>query len=223
MMGGKIMTKETLTRKQKLAEFAEEGYNISVTGRHLHVTDAMKAYAHEKLSKIERMGDRIIDINVIMDIQKLDQKVDITMKYGHTLIKSHGSSTDMYVSIDQAVDKLQTQLRRYKRRLKNHHAKGYPVVEMPVTVYSPLRDVVDEEEINVIIEEQARGEVEKALQPHHIVKVDTQPLRILTDDEAVMKMELTGLPVIVFRDEVTRKFKVIYQRDDGNYGIIQPE
>lgn len=220
--------KETLTRKQKMAEFAQEGYNITVTGRHLHVTEAMKAYAQEKLSKIERVGNRIIDVNVIMDIQKLDHRVDIVMKYGHTLIKSHGSSTDMYVSIDQAIDKLTTQLRKYKRRLKNHHAKGHPVVDVPVKVYSPITaesavDLVDEEEINVGIETANKREIENHFQPHHIVKVESQALKILTDDEAVMKMELSGCPIMVFRHEQTRKLKVIYRRDDGNYGVIEPE
>ena len=118
------MTKETLTRKQKMAEF-DQGYNIQVTGRHVEVTDAMKSYAQEKLSKVERFGDRIIDVTVTMDIQKLEHRVDIIMKYGHTLIKSHAATTDMYASIDQAIDKLQTQLRKYKRRLKSHHAKGH--------------------------------------------------------------------------------------------------
>jgi len=220
--------KETLTRKQKMAEFAQEGYNITVTGRHLHVTEAMKAYAQEKLSKLERVGNRIIDINVIMDIQKLDHRVDIIMKYGHTLIKSHGSSTDMYVSIDQAIDKLTTQLRKYKRRLKNHHAKGYPVVEVPVTVYRPfadesVADLLDEEEVNLGIETENRRALVGKFTPHHIVKVESQSLKILTDDEAVMKMELSGSSIMVFRHEETRKLKVIYRRDDGNYGVIEPE
>src|SRR5262245_43379195 len=94
------------TAKQRMAEFASEGYNITVTGRHVHVTDAMKTYALEKLSKIERINaSRIIDVNVIMDIQKIDHRVEIIMKYGHTLIVSKGSSTDMYASIDMAIEK----------------------------------------------------------------------------------------------------------------------
>lgn len=220
--------KETLTRKQKMAEFAHEGYNISVTGRHIHVTDAMKAYAEEKLSKLERIGTRIIDVSLTMDIQKLDHKVDIIMKYGHTLIKSHAITTDMYVSIDQAFDKLQAQLRKYKRRLKNHHAKGHPVIDVPVTVYSPLHQEavaieIDEDEANVDIENENKRSLEVSFRPHAIVNQESQSLRILTDDEAVMKMELTHSPVMVFRHEQTRKLKVIYRREDGNYGIIEPE
>ncbi len=211
------MTRETLTRKQRIAEFGQ-GYNIVVTGRHLHVTDAMKAYAEEKLAKLERIGDRILDIALTMDIQKLEHRVDIVMKYGHTLIKSHAATTDMYASIDLAIHKLESQLRKYKRRLKEHHAKEHPIDEMSVTVYSPI---IDEEEVNEGIDgENARG-YQALLQPHEIVKVEPQQLKILTDDEAIMKMELSGTSAMVYRHEETRKLKVIYRRDDGNYGVIE--
>ena len=93
-------------------------YSISVTGRHVQVTDAMKQYAIEKVSKIERFSDRIIDVQVTMDIQKLDHIVDIVVKVNHTLIKSHATTTDMYASINTAVQKLERQVRRYKKRLQ---------------------------------------------------------------------------------------------------------
>lgn len=219
------MTKETLTRKQRIAEF-DEGYNIMVTGRHVHVTDAMKAYAEEKLSKLDRFGDRIIDIVVTMDIQKLEHRVDIIIKYGHTLIKSHAATGDMYVSIDQAVDKLQTQLRKYKSRLKNHHAKSHPVVEMAVTVYSPQLDrepleALDEQEANNGIELQNAKDEYGPLHPHKIVKSEPQQMKILTDDEAIMKMELSGRHAMVYKHEESRKLKVIYRQEDGNYCVIE--
>lgn len=219
------MTKETLTRKQRIAEF-DEGYNIMVTGRHVHVTDAMKAYAEEKLSKLDRFADRIIDIAVTMDIQKLEHRVDIIMKYGHTLIKSHASTSDMYASIDQAVDKLQRQLRKYKRRLKDHHAKSHPIVDMAVTVYSPILegesvDALDEQEANRDIEWQNASTGHDVLHPHKIVKSESQQMKILTDDEAIMKMELSGRHAMVYRHEESRKLKVIYRQEDGNYCVIE--
>lgn len=212
--------KEMKTAKQRMAEF-DQGYNITVTGRHVHVTDAMKAYAEEKIAKLERIGTRIIDISVTMDIQRVEHRVDIVMRYGHTLIKSHGLSTDMYASIDMAVDRLQTQLRRYKRRLKEHHAKEHPVIEIPVTVYE--MDLVDEQEINSQIEQENEDRQNKNLLPHRIVRSETQPLKILTDDEAIMKMELSGALCMVFRAEQTRKLKVIYRLENGNYGVVEPE
>ncbi|MBS0654591.1 MAG: ribosome-associated translation inhibitor RaiA [Verrucomicrobia bacterium] len=216
-----------MTRKQKMAEF-EQGYNIVVSGRHVHVTEAMKAYAKDKLEKLDRFGDRIIDIIVTMDIQKLEHKVDMVLKYGHTLIKSHGSSTDMYVSIDQAVNKLQAQLVKYKSRLNQHYAKGYPIIDVPVTIYGPPEEAVTDEEVdlyevNGAIEEATKQELENSFKLHTLVRVESQPLKILTKDEAIMKMELSGAPFMVYRGEENRKLEIIYRLEDGNFGIIEPE
>ena len=210
----------TLTRKQKAAEF-EQGYSTSVTGRHVHVTEAMKSYAEQKISKLEKFGNRIIDVAVTMDIQKLLHKVDIVLKYGHTLIKSSASSTDMYISIDQAVDKLEAQINKYRSRLHEHHLKSHPVVEVTETVYYHGLEEVDEHEVNKALEKQEALSTNFSV--HQIVSVEQQTIKILTDHEALMKMELSKSPVMVFRDEESRKLKVIYRRDDGNFGVIQPE
>lgn len=196
---------------------AEQGYNVMVTGRHVHITDAMKEHAIEKISRLEKIGDRIIDVNVTMDIQKLDQRVDILMKYGHTIIRSHASSSDMYVSIDQAVDKLEKQLKRYKNKLQDYHAKGYPVVEVPVSVWA----LPEEEEINEQIETET---TKKAASKYHmVVSHETKPLKVLSEEEAIMKMELSRDQFMLFRSEKDHRLKVIFRKSDGNYGIIQPE
>ena len=192
-------------RKEKTVEF-EQGYNVIVTGRHVQVTDGMKQHAVERISKLERVGKRIIDVHVTMDIQKLSQRVEILMKYGNTIIKSHAVADDMYVSIDQAVDKLDRQLKKYKKRLQEHHAKEVKAVEVPVEVYSSVEE-----------------EFEESVPVHKIVATETRTLKLLTDEEAIMKMDLSGDPLMVYRSEKTQKLKIIYRREDGNYDIILPE
>lgn len=199
------------TRKEKMAEF-EQGYNVIVTGRHVHVTDGMKQHAVERISKLDRIGDRIIDVHVAMDIQKLNHRCDIQMKYAHTLIRSHANTTDMYVSIDEAVDKLSKQLRRYKQRLHDHYAKKHPIEEVPVRIFA-----VEEYE-----EEFGEEEVEAQPQIHRIVATETRPIKILTEDEAIMKMELSGDQLMVYRSEADRRLRVIYRREDGNYAVVEP-
>lgn len=209
------------TRKEKIAEF-DQGYTITVTGRHVQVTDGMKQHAVDKLAKIDRLGNRIMDVAVTMDIQKLDHKVDIVMKYGHTIIKSHACTTDMYASIDKAIDKLQTQLAKYKNKIQDHHAKEHPVTEIPEKVYGYLPGD-DLAEINQEIESENLNRHADRFHMHKVVKVATRPLKILNDDEAIMKMELSQEPVMVFRGEADRRLKVIWRMEDGNYGIIEPE
>ena len=210
------MTLEALmnSRKEKGAEF-DQGYNVMVTGRHMHITEGMKQHAVDRISKLEHIADRIIDVNVTMDIQKLGHCVEILMKYGHTLIRSHAQTTDMYVSIDQAVNKLENQLRRYKSKLRDHHKKGYPVKEVAIQVI----EAPSAEETGV---EPVGGADEVAI-PHRVVATEMGRIKILDDSEAVMKMELSQDPVMVFRAESDRRLKVIYRRHDGNYGIIEPE
>lgn len=222
------MTKQTLTRKQKIAEFPQ-GFNLTVTGRHLHVTDAMKAYAREKVMKLEHVADRIIDIHVIMDIQKLAHNVEILMKYGHAFIKSHASTTDMYVSVDQAFDKLEARLLKYKSRLKAYHGKSYPLVQVTETIYRPVSEEawesiteIDEGEANAEIEAANEQRLEATFYPHKIVKVEFQPVKMLSNDEAIMQMELSKSQAMVYTDIESNKRKVIYRREDGNYGVLGP-
>lgn len=208
--------------KAKAKEFVGEGYEIHVTGRDVLVTDAMKDYAIEKISKIEKFSNRIIDVNVTMDIQKLDHRVAITIKVDHIKIKGQAASTDMYASIDRSVEKIERQLRRYKSRIKDHTAKPVNIVDLKVNVFKKPEeeDLVD---INIDIEDQNQKDLFEKYCPHDIVEQDTRPLKTLTFEEAVMKMELSSDVFLIFRHEVDQKLKVIYRRKDKNYGIIEVE
>lgn len=209
-----------MNRKAKALEFVDAEYNINVTGRHVQVTDSMKDYALEKISKIERFMNRIIDVNVIMDIQKLDHRVEIILKAGNLKITSQASSQDMYASIDKAVNKLEAQIRRYKSKIQDHHAKGHAIVDMTVNVVQrPEEEELDFEED----EEEIVGQTPNATaQAFPVIKQETLPLKILTYDEAIMKMELSGDAFLIFKNEIDQKLKVIYRRLDGHYGIIEP-
>lgn len=209
-----------MSRKSKAAEFIDEEYSLMVTGRNFQVTDAIKSYLLEKISKIEKFNLRIVDINATMEKQKLDHRIDIVVKVDHIKIKSHADSSDMYASIDMAVDKLQSQLRKYHSRIREHHAKGVAEIDMNVNVLQPSEeDILD-----------VNGEIEAFNQQHlidsyhhQIVKRETIPLKVLNNGEAIMKMDLSGDVFMIFRSEEDMKLKVIYRRNDGNYGVIEPE
>ncbi len=207
-----------MNRKAKALEFVDAEYNIKITGRQVEITDSMKDYAIEKISKIERFMNRIIDINVVMDIQKIDHRVEIILKAGHTKITSQASTQDMYASIDKAVAKLEAQIRRYKSKIQDHHAKSLAIIDMNVNV---LRRPTAEEELELEIEEE-EGELNGEETVHEIVKQEKRPLKTLTYDEAVMKMELSQDAFLIFKSEEDQKLKVIYRRQDGHYGIIEP-
>lgn len=202
-------------------KFPEEDVNIQIIGRHLQVTEAMKQYAQSKLSKIERFHNHIMDIHVTMDIQNIDHSVVIIVKFDHLKVKSHAVSTDMYASIDLAVDRLQRQLRRWKGKIQDHSKKKFSSVDVKINVFQkPYNEL---EEINQEIEAETDFVHEQELIPGHIIDEETIPLKTLRTDEAIMKMELSGDHFLIYRGEEDRKIKVIYRRNDGNYGVVQAE
>ncbi len=203
-----------MSRKTKALEFANAGYDIQITGRHIAVTDSMKDYAMEKASKIERIMNRIIDIAVIMDIQKLQHRVELILKAGNLRLTSHASSTDMYASIDKAVGKLEHQVQRYKSKMQDHHAINHADLQMLVNVISPLT----EEEFEV---EQINREA-SLFKPHEVVKQEMQEVHTLSYESAIMKMEFSNDPVLIFKNQANQKLTILYRRPEGNYGVIEP-
>lgn len=211
-----------MSRKSKAAEYVDEEYSLTINGRNVQVTDAMKDYVIEKLSKIEKFETRIIDVAVTMDVQKFEHRVDIIVKLNQVVIKSTARTEDMYASIDKAIDKIQAQLRKYKQKLQDHHAKPLEVVDREVNVLrSPLNE--DIAEVNDDIEAENIRLRDVKYGPHSIVKKETMPLKYLTWDEAVMKMDLSGDDFLVFYNEADRKINVIYRREDDDYGILMAE
>ncbi len=203
-----------------LAEEAQ-GYRFTIYGKSVLVTEAMKNYVKDKLVKIERLKDHIMDIHVYMDIQRLEHVISVLVKFEHFQIKVGASSSDMYASIDEAVTRLQRKLRRWKGRIQDHNAKKLNVIDMTVNVLHRPYNLLDE--INGDIEAQRRHEEEEVYQTPKVIGSEKMPLKTLTNEEAVMKMELSDDPFLVFRGEEDRKLKVIFRRDDGNYGLILPE
>lgn len=204
--------------KSKFEKEEALGYNISIVGRNIQVTEAMKNYAWDKLTKVERLHTHIMDLHMTLDIQKLEHVVVIVAKFDHFKVKVQADSSDMYASIDKAVERLQTKLRRWKERIQEHSQKKLTVVDMKVNVLQ--RGYNEVEEYNAEIEAAAKAQ---SFEAHKIIGSETRALKVLTANEAMMKMDLSGDHFLIFRDEVDRKLKVIYRRTDGNYGIIQPE
>lgn len=196
------------------------GYYINIIGRHVHVTDAMKNYAMEKLSKLERFHNHIIEVHVTLDIQKLEHSALIIMKFNHFKVTAHAVTSDMYVSIDQAVDKIQKQFRRWKNKIQDHTQKKVSVGEMQVHILERPDEIA---EYNEEIEFEVAQSRAKEMKPGKVIGNKTLPLKTLTSEEAVMKMELSGDGFMVYRGEEDQKLKVIYRRKDGNYGIIKTE
>ena len=207
-----------MVTKDKFAEEDARGYNLYIVGKNFQLTEAMRQHIWDKLSKLERFHTHIMDVHVTLDIQKTEHDCVITCHFNHIKVKVEARSTDMYASIDRAMQKLQTLFGKWKGRLQDYHKKPMKMVDMSVNVYRrPPPD--DVEEINRAIE----AENMKRWEPHKILSNEMQVLKHLSTEEAIMKMELSADPFMLYRDDTDKKLRLIYRREDDNYGVIQAE
>lgn len=203
----------------KTNQFANEGYTLYILGKHIEVTDAIRNYVWEKLSRIERITDQIIDVHVVLDSQKLEKSCSILMNFIRFQIKVKVGKDNMYEAIDKAVDRVTKLIRRYKTKLQSYRNKDLSTIDIHVNVIQPLKD--DLSAINDEIEAESAKKEEEQYQLHRVVAKEMIPLKMLTQDEAVMKMEITSDPFLIFKSEEDQKIKVIYRREDSNYGLVQ--
>ena len=196
-----------------------QGYNISIIGKHFQITDAIQNYVFEKLSKIEHAADHIIDVQVTLDAQKLEHSCTIFMNFIHFHVKVGASTDNMYSAIDKASDRVVKLIHRYKTKLQSTRAKHLSTVDVHVNVIQPIQDDLAAINDDIAAENALEEENEKLL--HKVVAKEVVPLKTLTQDEAVMKMELSGDSFLIYRGEEDQKMKVIHRREDKNYSIVQ--
>lgn len=178
---------------------------ISVTGRHIDVTDAMKSYAHKKVESLHLDYPKIIEAHVILDVQKHRHWAEIILYCGnHITIEASAETDDMYASIDQVHDRIARQMRKYKTRLlRKHRPRKSEVRHLEEEIYGMDDFHEHEEEPRVIHNEK-------------------YPVKPMFTDEAALQMEMSSRQFLVFFNARTERINVIYRRKDGALGLIQP-
>jgi len=94
--------------------------NLIIHGHHLEVTPALRTYVEDKLTRIRRHFDNVIDVDVVLSVVKLRQKAEITLRVRGSALHAECSDDDLYAAIDSMMDKLDRQVLRHKDRVKNH-------------------------------------------------------------------------------------------------------
>ncbi len=93
---------------------------VSVTGHHVEITDSLRNHVEEKISKLKRHFDNVVDVHVILTVEKHGQKAEATVQISGATLFAEDSQDDMYTAIDNMVDKLDRQIIKHKEKLKNH-------------------------------------------------------------------------------------------------------
>ena len=97
---------------------------VNLTGHHVDITDALRAYVDEKIARLERHFDHVSNVHVILSVEKLVQKAEATVHVAGADVFADATHADMYAAIDALVDKLDRQVIRHKEKLKSHRGNG---------------------------------------------------------------------------------------------------
>jgi putative sigma-54 modulation protein len=173
---------------------------LIITGRNFNVTEALKNRVAAKLGKLDKFFRTETEGHVTMSVQKNRQIVEVTIPFNGVVIRAEEATSDMYASIDKAVDILEKQILRNKTRLsKKLHEEAFE--PQHIKEYDEVKEEVD----------------------FNVVKSKKFAIKPMPVEEAVLQMNLLGHEFFMFTNADTKKANVVYRRKDGNYGLIEAE
>lgn len=187
---------------------------VQVTGKHLDVGEALTGHVQTRLEGgVNKYFDRSVDGHVTLSREGPMFHVDCSVHLASGItLQAQGEAADVYAAFDGAADRLEKRVRRYKRRLKNHHktreGNAIPAWDAPYVVFDG--DNTDDEE-----------EAPEGIDPV-IVAETTKPIRTMTVSEAVLQLNVSDNPVVVFRNSAHDGINVVYRRTDGHVGWVDP-
>ena len=199
---------------------------IEVAGRHIDVGDALRTHLSERLEEVvSKYSQRATDARATVSRDAHFYVCDCTAHLS-TGMKAQASAKadEVYAACDQAVTRLEKQLRRYKRRLKDHHANR----SEPIAAFEAPSYVLDAGYEEADVENEPSATVEDAPEAGDafwtpaVIAETTHPVARLTVGEAVMQMELAGANFLLFVNDGAGRLNAVYRREDGHIGWIDP-
>lgn len=184
---------------------------ITVTGRHVSITEAMRDYAHKKVQGLHLDYPKIIEAKVILDVQKNRQIAEIILFCAnHITIEADTETGDVYSAIDETISKIARRMRKHKTRLlKSHRPRRQESIRtLEEHVFSAAAELPEDDDAEI--------------QPY-IVHKENYQVRPLFTDEAIMQLELSERSFVVFQNAKNDQLTVLFRRRDGDYGMILPE
>ena len=182
--------------------------HITVTGRHLEITDAIRDYARRKIDSLHLDYPRIIEAKVILDVQTHHRHFAEIILFcaNHITIECSSTSDDLYAAIDETISKIARRMRKFKTRLlKSHRPRtNNSIRHLDEHVYPPA-DHVDEH----------KDEMEPVL-----IHRENYRIKPLYPDEAITELELSERHFVVFHNQKSHELNLLFRRKDGDYGMI---
>ncbi len=174
---------------------------VIVSGKNIEITDALREAVVSKISKLGRYFKKGAEAQATLSVEKSRQIIEVTIPINGSVLRAEESTHDMYASIDKVVDKLVRQLSKYKTRMERNRINKYETIRF---------------------ENIAPPKEKESFEPE-IVKTKRFALKPMSSEEAVLQMELVGHNFFVFANAESYEVNVVYKRNDGHYGLIEPE
>jgi putative sigma-54 modulation protein len=184
---------------------------ISVTTKKLELTPAIRSYAEEKIGRLSKHLDGIIEAHVLLKVEKHRHIAEATLHAKQADFTGKENNDDLYAAIDRVAEKLERQVEKYKTRTRQRRKGGVRAPELSeigsITILGDRPEPTDADEL--------------AIRP--IVRHKVIDLNALSVEEAISRMEVHGDPFWVYKDVDSGEMCVVYRRQDGSYGLIQPQ
>lgn len=185
---------------------------LTVAGKQLDIGQSLKTHVEEAaLASISKYFANPVEINVVFSREAHNIRADVSAHIGRAItVRGHNASSDAYAAFDGAIEHIAKRLRRYKRRLRNHHVNHDKTVEITAASQYVLQGTDGDE--------SPAGD----LDGHIVIAEMATEIPNLTVGEAVMRMDLEDAAQLMFRNNAHGGLNLVYRRPDGNIGWIDP-
>ena len=192
---------------------------VNVSFRHMDASPAVQQYASDKLHHVvsKYVQGEDIDSQITFSVEKYWHIVNFTININGLTLKSSEKTEDMYSSVDLALEKVERQVRRYKSKIRNHRPDARQR-SLSMQVVTAIGTSDDSEDTLPVAD---AGDQE--IGTHESVQVENLTAPFMTSDNAIMALELSDAPFLVFTNESTERINIIWRREDGNFGLIDAE
>ncbi len=191
--------------------------DIQVSGKNMELGDALQIHVTERLADgVRKYFDRSAEASVTFAKERHLVGCDVTAHLASgVFLAAHGEGGDAYGAFDESLAKLEKRIRRYKRRLKNHHATGkepLPAENASYFLLEPFKEEGDDQ-----------GDANDHSDPDPVIVAESvTALREMTVGAAVMQLDIAEQPAVVFKNAAHGRINVVYRRRDGHIGWIDP-
>lgn len=184
---------------------------FSVTGKHVEIGNALRGHVEKNLAAaVAKYFDRAMDANIVFSKNGQKIQTDISVRVGRgIMLRGKADAEDPFAAFNAASAHIAKRLRRYKRRIRDHHkSKDRSADDLPAQQY--------------ILADQDAREPAADDRDHVVVAEMTTEIPLINVSEAVMRMNLADLPALMFRNAAHGGLNMIYRRPDGNIGWVDP-